>query len=644
MAIVAQTPDILGERQSGQDVRTQNVVACQAVANIVKSSLGPVGLDKMLVDDIGDVTITNDGATILKMLEVEHPAAKVLVELAELQDREVGDGTTSVVILAAELLKRANDLVRNKIHPTSIISGYRLAMREACKYVEEKLATKVEKLGKDSLVNCAKTSMSSKLIATECDFFANLETASSVALVVASSLPLGSGSSREGGVGSGHVENFEVLPILPLLLPLLRMLSLSSSFFLDASSSLIAARLILPNTASYRLIRGYTKRSVVDAVQAVKTTNARGEVKYPVKSINILKAHGKSAKDSYLLNGYALNTGRAAQGMPIRVAPARIACLDFNLQKTKMQMGVQVLVTDPRELEKIREREADITKERIQKLLKAGANVVLTTKGIDDMSLKACLLNLHFSCLYFVESGAIAVRRVRKDDLRHVAKATGATVVTTFADMEGEETFDLSLLGHADEVIEERIADDDVILIKGTKNSSAVSLILRGANDYMLDEMDRALHDALCIVKRTLESNMVVAGGGAVEAALSVYLEYLATTLGSREQLAIAEFAESLLVIPKVLSVNAAKDATELVAKLQAYHHTAQTKADKQHLSSMGLDLSKGIVRNNLEAGVIEPAMSKVKIIQFATEAAITILRIDDMIKLVKDERETEED
>ncbi|KAH7849933.1 hypothetical protein Vadar_025250 [Vaccinium darrowii] len=545
MAVSGQTLDIMGERQSGQDVRAQNVTACQAVANIVKSSLGPVGLDKMLVDDIGDVTITNDGATILKMLEVEHPAAKVLVELAELQDREVGDGTTSVVIIAAELLKRANDLVRNKIHPTSIISGYRLAMREACKYVDEKLAVKVEKLGKDSLVNCAKTSMSSKLIAGDSDFFANL---------------------------------------------------------------------------------------VVEAVQAVKMTNARGEIKYPIKGINILKAHGKSAKDSYLLNGYALNTGRAAQGMPLRVSPARIACLDFNLQKTKMQLGIQVLVTDPRELEKIRQREADMTKERIEKLLKAGANVVLTTKGIDDMALK-----------YFVEAGAIAVRRVRKEDLRHVAKATGATVVSTFADMEGDETFDSSLIGHADEVVEERISDDDVILIKGTKNSSAVSLILRGANDYMLDEMDRALHDALCIVKRTLESNTVVPGGGAVEAALSVYLEYLATTLGSREQLAIAEFAESLLIIPKVLAVNAAKDATELVAKLRAYHHTAQTKADKKHLSSMGLDLLKGIVRNNLEAGVIEPAMSKVKIIQFATEAAITILRIDDMIKLVKDESQNED-
>ncbi|XP_039010685.1 T-complex protein 1 subunit alpha-like [Hibiscus syriacus] len=230
-----------------------------------------------------------------------------------------------------------------------------------------------------------------------------------------------------------------------------------------------------------------------------------------------------------------------------------------------------------------------MTKERIEKLLKAGANVVLTTKGIDDMALK-----------YFVKAGAIAVRRVRKEDMCHVAKATGATMVSTFADMEGEETFDSSLLGYAAEVVEERIADDDVVMIKGTKSTSAVSLILRGANDYMLDEMERALHDALSIVKRTLESNMV-------------------------------------------LAVNAAKDATELVAKLRAYHHTAQTKADKKHFSSMGLDLLNGTVRNNLEAGVIEPAMSKVKILQFATEAAITILRIDDMIKLFKDESRNEE-
>jgi T-complex protein 1 subunit alpha len=245
-------------------------------------------------------------------------------------------------------LKRANDLVRNKIHPTSIISGYRLAMREAVKYVDEKLAIKVEKLPKETLLNAAKTSMSSKIIGTESDYFAKI---------------------------------------------------------------------------------------AVEAVLGVKTTNDRGDVRYPIKSINILKAHGKSAKESQLLKGYAINTTRAAQGMVKRVGPAKIACLDFNLQKTKMQMGIQVLVNDPRELEKIRDRESDVTKERIQKLLKAGANVILTTKGIDDMALK-----------YFVEAGAIAARRVTKEDLRHIAKATGATPMLTFADMEGGETFDSSFL------------------------------------------------------------------------------------------------------------------------------------------------------------------------------------------------------
>ncbi|VDM69744.1 unnamed protein product [Strongylus vulgaris] len=230
----------------------------------------------------------------------------------------------------------------------------------------------------------------------------------------------------------------------------------------------------------------------------------------------------------------------------------------------------------------------------------------------------------------------MAVRRCKKTDLKRIAKATGATLVSSLATLEGDEAFDASLLGHADEVVQERISDDELILIKGPKARTASSIILRGANDVMLDEMERSVHDALCVVRRVLESRRLVVGGGAVEAALNVWLEAFATTLSSREQLAVAEFAQALLVIPKTLSANAAKDSTELVAKLRAFHHKAQTNLQLQHLKWAGLDLENGDIRDNRVAGVIEPLLSKVKSLKFATEAAITILRIDDLIKLDK--------
>lgn len=539
---------ILGQREQGQDVRTNNITAVIGLANIVKSSLGPQGLDKMLVDSIGDVTITNDGATILSQLEVEHPAAKVLVELANLQDKEVGDGTTSVVILASELLKRANQLVKNKIHPTTIMSGYRLALKEMIKYIKDNLTVKVDTLGRDALISAAKTSMSSKIVGSESAFFAEM---------------------------------------------------------------------------------------VVSAMERVKTVDSNGKPKVPVKNVNILKVHGKSSKESTLVNGYAIEMSRSAQGMPTFIENAKIACVAFNLNKFRLHMGIQVLVKDPANLEKIRQKEMDVTKERVKMIINSGANVVLCTGGIDDFALK-----------YFVEAGVMAFRRVGKADMRRIAKATGATVVTNLSDFEtADEEFSASNLGECKLVEERRVGDFDYVFFEELKETSCQTIVIRGANDFFLEEVDRSLHDSLCVVKRILESNAIVTGGGAVEAALSVYLDDFARTLESRELLAIAEVAEALLIIPKTLAINAALDATDLVAKLKVFHHASQTSDDqsKRELKHYGLDLLNGKVRNNMIAGVLEPALSKVKSLKFAIEAAIAILRVDDMIriqpKLTEDEK-----
>jgi T-complex protein 1 subunit alpha len=291
-------------------------------------------------------------------------------------------------------------------------------------------------------------------------------------------------------------------------------------------------------------------------------------------------------------------------------------------------MGVQILITKPSELKHIRDREADITKEHIQKILASGANVILTTKGIDEMALK-----------YFVEAGVIACRRVPREDMIRIAKATGAEIILSMADMEGDLNFDTSVLGYAEVVYEEMLtaAGDEMIFFKNCKESRAITVLLRGATQYMLDEIERSLHDALSVIKRVLEGGKVVAGGGAVEVALSIFLENFATTLSSREQLAIMGFASALLIIPKTLAVNAARDATELLAKLRACHYTSQltnVEEKKSYLGRFGLDLINGATRDNVAAGVLEPAISNVKMIQFATEAAITILRIDDLIKL----------
>lgn len=473
----------------------------------------------MLVDEIGDVTITNDGATILRLLEVEHPAARVLVDLAHLQDVEVGDGTTSVVILAAEFLSKANELIKGRVHPSSIISGYKTAMKEACKFIKTHLSVPVSELGDNALINVAKTSMSSKIIGAESEIFSEL---------------------------------------------------------------------------------------VVKAANYAKSADG----KFQVKNVQIVKSHGSSASESTIFEGFVLRTYRVSQQMPMRVENAKIACIDFNLNKFRLGLGTSVLVDDPKNLEKIRQRECDILKERVQSIIEAGATVILTTGGLDDIAAK-----------YMVDANVMGLRRVDKSDMKKIARATGATILTTLARPDGSEGFDKESLGTAEAVYEDAIGDNDHIFIKVAKSEvgGAATLIIRGANEYMTDEIDRSIHDALCVLKRTFESGRVVPGGGAVEAALNVFLTQYAKKLGTNEQVPIVEFAEALLVIPKVLARNAAQDAVELCSKLKALHTAQQETPNDPKLKDVqyvGLDLMNGKVRNNLKEGVLEPLVSKVKCIR----------------------------
>jgi len=535
MAYLAQTQSgqpilILKEgtsRSRGREAQRNNIMAARVIAEAIRSTLGPRGMDKMLVDSLGDITITNDGAAILDEIDVEHPAAKMMVEVAKTQDDMVGDGTTTSVVLAGELLKKAEELLGQNIHPTIIVSGYRKAAKKAME-VLDKIGVTVDLDDKETLKKVAITSMGSKAV----------------------------GTARE------HLADI--------------------------------------------------------AIEAVKQIAEKRGDRWvaDVDNVQIIKKEGKSLHDTELVRGVILDKEVVHSGMPKRVENARIALLNCPLEVEKTEFSAEIRIRDPSQMKAFLDQETSMLKEMVEKIKKTGANVLICQKGIDDMA-------QHF----LAKEGILAVRRAKESDMEKLSRATGGRIVTNIDDLKSED------LGYAALVEERKIGDDKMVFIEGCKDPKSVSILIRAGLERMVDEAERAMHDALSVVADVFEKNKVVVGGGAVEAEVAKELRKYAVQVGGREQLAIEAFAEAIETIPKTLAENAGLEQIDIMVELRAAHE----KTDG-HL--MGVDVFEGKVANMWEKGIIEPLSVKEQAIKSAAEAAAMILRIDDVIAASKPEEE----
>ena len=503
------------QRTRGRDAQSSNIAAAKAVASAVRTTLGPKGMDKMLVDTIGDVVITNDGVTILKEMDIEHPAAKMMVEVAKTQDDEVGDGTTTAVVIAGELLKRAEDLLDQDVHPTVIAHGYRLAAKKAQELIKN-IAIDVRVDDIEMLKKIAETSMTGK------------------------------------GAESAKEKLCELV------------------------------------------VRAVTM--VADEDNTVDTD-----------FIKVEKKVGGTIDDSEIIEGVVLDKERVHPGMPKLVKDAKILLLNAAVEYKKTEVDAEISITSPDQLQLFLDEEERMIRGIVDKVIKSGANVLICQKGIDDIAQH-----------YLAKSGVLAVRRVKKSDMTKLSRATGASVVSSIDAIEASE------LGAAGRVEEKKVSGEEMIFVTECVNPKAVTLILRGGTEHVVDELDRALEDALRVVSVAVEDKKFVVGGGAPEIEVSLRLRDYAATVGGRAQLAIEAFAIALEIIPRTLAENAGLDPIDMLVELRSAHETGNKTA--------GLDVMAGKVTDMLAAGVIEPLRVKTQAIASAAEAAVMILRIDDVI------------
>ncbi len=502
----------------GREAQRNNITAAKVIAEILRTSLGPRGMDKMLISSFGDATITNDGATILKEMDVQHPAAKMMVEVAKATDQEVGDGTTSVVILAGALLERAENLITKNVHPTVIVDGYNKAAEKALE-ICQKIASKIDPMDKSMLKKVAMTAMASKLVSENREFLADL---------------------------------------------------------------------------------------AVEAVLQVAQKTDEGW-KVEIDDIKIEKKAGASLTDTKLIRGVALDKEIVHPGMPKMIKKAKIALLDCPLEIEKTEIDAKINIETPEQMKAFLDEENRMLKEMVDKIVSAGANVVICQKGIDDMA-------QHF----LAKAGVLAVRRVKQSDMEKLAKATGGRVVTNLDMLTSAD------LGEAELVEERKLGEDKWTFIEGCKNPRSVTILIRGGTERVVDEAERSVKDAVHVIRDVVQKPMIVAGGGAVEAELSLQLRNWAQSLSGREQLAALEFADALEIIPLTLAENAGLDPIDVQTELRSKHE----KGEKW----VGVDVFEGKIKDMAKMDVYEPLSVKEQIIKSATEAACMILRIDDII------------
>jgi thermosome len=505
------------QRTRGRTAQSNNIAAAKAVADAVRSTLGPKGMDKMLVDSMGDVVITNDGATILKEMDIEHPAAKMIIEVAKTQEQHCFDGTTTAVVLSGELLKRSEDLIEQNVHPTVICEGFRLAAEKAVGLLE---SHGIETMNDDDvLMEVAKTALTGKSAGAVKTFMADICVRSVNAV--------------------GVIEN--------------------EDRFVDLAD------------------------------------------------IKVEKRQGGSIKDSSLIDGIILDKERVHAGMPRSIKDARIALVNSAIEVKKTEVDAKIQITNPNQLSMFLEEEENYIRGLVEKIQNSGANVLICQKGIDELAQH-----------YMSKAGIFAIRRAKKSDMEALSKATSGNIVTNLDDLSEDD------LGHAEIVEEKKIGESEMTFITGCPEAKSVSVLLRGGTEHVVDEIRRAFDDAVGVVSVAWEDGAVLTGGGSVLAALSRDLRTYAETVGGREQMAIEAFASALEIVPRTLAENAGLDPVTTLIELRKAHADGQTHA--------GINVYEGGVVDMKEANVLEPMRVVEQAIQSATETAVMILRIDDVI------------